>query len=167
MQTPCFTEGRALFYVSGVLRLFSMRDINSDFGLHPLPKYDEAQDDYHHTVKPAWASCVCIPKTAGFDDAAFLLEALAAASHDTVKPAYFETTLGTKLMRDERSYDMLDIVMSTRSYDAMTLYNWGGLISTINAVVVSGGGNLASEIDSMRGQVEAAIDETISLIMDD
>lgn len=164
VQTPCFNEGRALFYVSGILRLFSLRDVDLDFGLLPIPKYDGDQTSYHHTVKPTWGSCVCIPKPAAFEDAAFILEALAAASHDTVKPAYFSTTLGTKLMRDERSYDMLDVILSTRSYDAMTLYNWGGLIASLNSAISENTGDLASTIESSKQSVTGEIEQMISQI---
>ncbi len=40
VQQPCFYEGRAMFWVSGILRLFNLRDIDLAFGLIPLPKYD-------------------------------------------------------------------------------------------------------------------------------
>ena len=44
IQLPCFQQGRALFYVSGVLRLFQLREVEMDFGVLPMPKYDEKQE---------------------------------------------------------------------------------------------------------------------------
>ncbi|MBQ8509459.1 MAG: extracellular solute-binding protein [Clostridia bacterium] len=162
VQTPCFQEGRALFYPSGVLRLFQMRDYEIEFGVLPMPKYDEDQENYSHTVKVNWGSAACIPKTvSNFDDVSFVLEAMAAASLDTVTPAYYETTLGTKLMRDERSYDMLDIVMKSRSYDAIMFYNWGKLVAALNKVGAEGGEAFMSTIEAKRESIEAAITTTI------
>jgi len=167
IQTPCFQQGRALFYVSGVLRLFQMRELEMDFGVLPMPKYDEKQKSYSHTVKVNWGSGVCIPKTAeNFDDISFVLEALAAASAETVKPAYYETTLGVKLMRDERSYDMLDIVMKSRSFDAMCFYKWGGIVATLNKLGADGGEGFMSTIESSREAIEASIQKTIDAIVE-
>ncbi len=167
VQTPCFQQGRALFYLSGVLRLFQMRDYSIDFGVLPMPKYDESQENYSHTVKLNWGSGVCIPKTAeNFDDISFVLEALAAASAETVKPAYYETTLGVKLMRDERSYDMLDIVMQSRSFDAMCFYQWGGIVSALNTIGADGGEGFMSAIESTRMAIDAAIRNTVDAIVE-
>ena len=167
IQTPCFQQGRALFYPSGVLRLFQMRDYEIEFGVLPMPKYDSEQEDYMHTVKMNWASGVCIPKTApDFDDISFVLEALAAASYETVKPAYYETTLGAKLMRDERSYEMFDIVMKSRSFDVMCLYNWGNIVSSLNLAGSGGTGSFMSTIASKRTSIEEGISSTIDAMAD-
>ena len=84
----------------------------------------------------------------------------------TVKPAYYETTLGAKLMRDERSYEMFDIVMKSCSFDVMCLYNWGNIVSSLNLAGSGGTGSFMSTIASKRTSIEEGISSTIDAMAD-
>jgi hypothetical protein len=69
---------------------------------------------------------VCVPTLQ--EDAertAVILEALAAESRYTVRPAYYDISLKTKHSRDDESQEMLDIIFSTRSYDFGWYYKFG------------------------------------------
>ena len=44
----------------------------------------------------------------------------------TVTPAYYDVQLEGKMIRDEESSDMLDIILSTRLYDIGATYQIGG-----------------------------------------
>jgi len=46
-----FIEGRALYYISPIETVKFMRGMEANFGILPLPKYDEAQDKYFNTMQ--------------------------------------------------------------------------------------------------------------------
>ncbi|MBE6657549.1 MAG: carbohydrate ABC transporter substrate-binding protein [Ruminococcaceae bacterium] len=87
-----------------------LRDMKSDFGILPLPKRDEAQENYHSQVGTA-AAMFFVPATV--PDAAMTgmtAEAMNYYSYKEVIPAYFEIALKEKYTRDEGVKQMLDIV---------------------------------------------------------
>jgi len=125
----CFEEDRALFYGEVLQCVIRRRSMDTDFGVLPLPKLDEAQDDYSHIVHKT-ACMVGVPNSLVGDDlafAGFALEAIAAESANWLVPAYYTTALESKFMRDEESKDMLDIILKTRRYDLGYAADWGGL----------------------------------------
>lgn len=54
-----------------------------------------------------------------------ILESLACESYYTLKPAYYETTLVGKYIRDDESVSMLDIILANRVYDLGLYYQLG------------------------------------------
>lgn len=42
-----FTENHSLFYMGGIYQWEAMTDMQDDFGVIPLPKYDEKQERYY------------------------------------------------------------------------------------------------------------------------
>ena len=85
----CFAEGRSLFNFAGLNRVTLFREMETDFGILPIPKWDEAQEDYHNVVSLYCAALICVPKTAGnLERTGVILEALNAESMYTLTPAY-------------------------------------------------------------------------------
>jgi len=100
--------------VSGTLKVVEdLRDMQTDFGIIPFPKYDEAQKEYVtsilRTVTVASVPTTCLRA----EDCGFLLEAYAAAGYNDIIPAYYEVALKGKYSRDNDTAEMLDIVSST------------------------------------------------------
>ncbi|MBQ8578278.1 MAG: hypothetical protein IJ449_10005, partial [Clostridia bacterium] len=94
----------------------SMRGMDTDFGIIPYPKYDEAQENYHTRV--CYYFPVVVPSTnADTDMTGYLLEILNYRSYHDVIPAYYDISLKTKGTRDEASAQMLDLIFSSRVID--------------------------------------------------
>lgn len=113
-----FINGRTLFMENITLVLPSMRDADVDFGILPLPKYNEEQEHYYSMASP---QMMMLPAT--LDDSTFtgvLLESLAMESYRTVNPAVYETSFSEKFLRDNDSYEMYTIAQSSGVYD----FNW-------------------------------------------
>ncbi len=103
-----FKEDRALFMAHGVGSAYILRDMASDFGVLPAPKYEESQDFYANELDAG--KYLVIPKTATDPSrTGHILEALSYEGYRTVVDAYYETMLKDKLMRDEDSIEMLDV----------------------------------------------------------
>jgi len=107
-----FSEGHSLFY-SGFLSdaLLYFRGMEDDYALIPFPKYDSAQDK-HLTTISGGNSMLCIPKTvADSDMVGAVTEALAYESYTSIRPAVYETVMVNKLLRDDESAKMFDIII--------------------------------------------------------
>ncbi len=121
-----FSGDQALFFIQMLDLASYLRDMQTDFGILPVPKYDEAQSSYGHTIGSWHSQFLCVPATLTDPDrTGMVLEALAYESLNIVTPGYYEKTLVGKYMRDEESRDMLDIILSTRVFDLGWYYQLG------------------------------------------
>ncbi|MCI8387554.1 MAG: hypothetical protein HFE63_03700 [Clostridiales bacterium] len=112
-----FINGKGMFYYDemNVLTTELMRSSDIDYGVLPLPKYDEDQENY---ITPAFDAQFGIPVTAmNTDKISFMIEALGSAGYNTVIDAYFETALSTKYSRDDDTIEMLHIIRDTLLVD--------------------------------------------------
>lgn len=103
----------------------NMREMASDYGIIPYPKYDENQENYATSAHDNY-SLMCVPVTVPLDKLDMIgavTEAMAAESYRTVTPAYLEVTLKNKLMRDATSKAMIDIITSNIKFDPMHIYS--------------------------------------------
>ena len=122
----CFQEGRGLFYTEIVQYVVALgKQMEADFGVLPIPKYDAAQADYI-----TWTNAICsttsISKAAKHTDKlGTTLEIMAILSYQRVTPAFYDTVLQRKSVRDEESQGMLDIIFKTRCYDMSIYYDLG------------------------------------------
>jgi hypothetical protein len=105
-----FTSDRALF-ASGDLRWYtSLRDMESDFGIIPFPKWDADQEKYQTLVQDAY-SLFSIPVTCqNLDLLGATCEAMAAQSYRTLTPTFYEIALKNKYTRDSESSMTLDLI---------------------------------------------------------
>ena len=111
-----FEEGRSLFIDMNMHDVEQMRSMETDFGIIPWPKYDEAAE-YCTNVDAGTNMCV-IPMTATDPErTSIILEAMSAIGYNKVLPAYYEVALQTKASRDNDSAEMLDIIKAARIYD--------------------------------------------------
>ncbi len=133
-----FMANKALFFFCHCGTIELLRDMESDFGILPVPKVDESQEEYGNTIQYGNATCYVIPfNTPDEDFSAFMLEALGFYSSRSyneetcLKTAYYNTTLQRKASRDDESWDMLDIVFQNRKFDIACAMNTQGINSMI------------------------------------
>ncbi len=99
-----------------------LRDMESDFGIIPMPKLDNLQDQYAEYVHDSSTS-FSIPVTEDNPDmVAAFLEAMSAESFRVVTPAYFETALKSKYSRDSETSQMLDLIVEGIYLDLAYIY---------------------------------------------
>lgn len=160
-----FRNDLALFYVAGLLTYTLMRDMESEYGLLPLPKLDEAQTNYWTTINHGNCSTVTIPvSNQNVADTGFVLEAMAFESMKTLTPAYYDVALQRKYMSDEESRDMLAIILENRTIDQSVAYNWGGLFGTLSGLTTTQNADFASKFAKMEPTMQTAMDKFIENI---
>ncbi len=113
-----FQNGRSLYtikYVSYASK--SLRTADFNYGILPLPKYDEKQSEYYTCLSFPF-NLFGIPLDAN-DPAmsAAVLEAMASAGYRTVSPALFEVALKVKYSSDDYASQMYDILRASTVWD--------------------------------------------------
>ena len=154
-----FVENRALFLIRPIQSLFLMRDMAADFGILPLPKLYETQDGYHSAVNPYSATMLVLPKSLENPErSAVVTSYLASVSSASVIEPLYETVLGSKLIRDERSPAMLDLAFDGAVYDVGLIWNFGEFI---NPTLLT---NRSMDIVSLVGKHQSKIDKAIAAL---
>ena len=163
-----FREGRALFYLANIGAATSFRDMEDDFGILPLPLYDENQDRYYNSAASWSVSLYSIPRNnygaEGFARAGWITEALAYESLYTLTPAYYEQTLQNKVSRDENSARMLDLIFATRTYDFGWYFEVGGYNEGIMNLLRAYSSDVSSMIKKSEKVANKVLDKTNSKI---
>ena len=125
---PNFGRGNILFSHLALVDMGFFRNDDVDFGILPYPKYDENQKEYNNFISTIMVPVVAVPGNC--EDAertGAVLESMAYEAVDTLTYAYYDQTLNARLIRDEESSDMLDIIFKTRVYDMGFMFDWGGM----------------------------------------
>lgn len=120
-----FPKGNFLFQAMLVADLTTdeMREFEHEFGVLPLPKYDEEQKEYY-TVVDGGSDILTVLKTAQQTEMiGALVEALSAESYKKLVPVYCEIALEQKGTRDKESIDMLRMILDSRVIDFGYLYD--------------------------------------------
>jgi len=131
-QAKMMEEDRALFSWIRMRVVEKLRSMQTDFGILPIPKWEETQERYWTQMNSHTSDAVAIPKSNDNPDrTGIILEALTAESKYTLQPAYYDLNLYGKFTRDEESRDMLDIIFNTTMYDIGEVFNFGNFADTI------------------------------------
>lgn len=116
-----FIADQALFLMSSIGNAVALRDMESDFGVLPYPKYNPEDESYRN--RNFGSSYFAIPITAkDFEMSAVVLEAQNFYSYRDVRPTYYETILKDKVARDQETAEMLDLVIDTCYIDPFFVY---------------------------------------------
>jgi hypothetical protein len=158
-----FEENRALFYAEVMQCVGRIRQMETEFGIIPMPKADAAQEQYRTTVHQTASAAISIPR-GGEDDerTGTIIEALAYGGYKFITPAYYDIALKSKYARDDESSEMLDIILAGRTADLGYIDGYGAFLpSSIQSSIVSRQNNFASTIDKAQGRIENDISKAI------
>ena len=160
-----FSDGHGLFFWTRMDEVTTLRSMETDFGILPTPKYDEAQENYISFVSQHIMGLMSVPASASdLNRTGIILEALAAESYYTLTPAYYEVALKTKGSRDDESAEMLDTIFSNRVYDLGEYFNFGSIFDTINTVCQNKNKGIASEYQKKAASFTKALDKWVDQI---
>ena len=154
-----FQTNHALFADHTFYSISQLRDMESDFGIVPYPKWDESQAQYYSRVEAGTKTWGVLyiqdPELTGT-----VIEALSRDSHEYLIHTYYDVTLQLKLTRDDKSIEMLDLIRSTMTYDpGDTLFCDEVRNGIFKDKFKNGDSNLASLLASQSGSVQSQISE--------
>ncbi|MBQ7300234.1 MAG: hypothetical protein IJW77_10365 [Clostridia bacterium] len=121
-EVNMFINGQGLFIDMPVFYLETLRTMDTDFGLIPYPKYNEAQNEYYSRIEGCEQTCIPVTNVKDLEMTGVVLEAMASDSAQNLVPAFYEVLLKSKHTRDNDSEEMLEIVFGNRVFD------WGDTV---------------------------------------
>ncbi len=117
-----FTDGGSMFFFGFFYTADAFRDMKDDYGIIPTPKLDEAQEAYCSTVHDIMRLMVVPANCRKADAVSAVLEELAFEGWQNVLPAYYDTVLKDKYVRDNDSAAMLDLIRDNCRPDIAYIY---------------------------------------------
>lgn len=157
-----FSSNRALFITCELKASLELRSMESNFGLLPFPKYDEAQENYITYANPI-ACLLTIPTTnTETHRTGVIIDALTYDSYKNVMPVYYDVTVSQKGLRNEESIEMLDIVRNSRNTLFSNLYGiTTDLNNTLQNDVLYAAGTAASTIAAAETTVQTNLENVL------
>lgn len=158
-----YSDQKALFFGATIDGIYKLRDTEINYGFLPWPKYDEEQASYHSGMSPNHISLFCIPKYGvatekDIERTSILVEVLAHGSSDVIE-GFYEKNLQGKSVRDEESYETLDIIFADKIFDQGFYYNIGKYRGTMSTKFKTGDTTFASFYAEMEEVAKAELEK--------
>jgi len=132
-----FINGSMIFHAAALGEANGFRDMKDDYGLLPMPKFDEKQTNYYTSQTDSY-NAFCIP--AGIENhtcsdgsttrdylAGAVLEKLNEESYRTVAPNFFEVVMKYRYIRSEDSEDydlkVYDMILEGNNFNFGLIYS--------------------------------------------
>ncbi|MBO5274794.1 MAG: hypothetical protein J6I45_09290 [Clostridia bacterium] len=162
MKEKMFSQDQGLFTTARMINVENLRNMDTDYGFLPMPKYETSQENYYHSVSVHKSTIMTIPKTIENPErTATVVSALAAASTETLQTAYYDYVLKEKYSRDVDSIQMLDIIFGSRVYDLGEFYSFGGLNGAYLGINTS-----KNDVASMYAKFEAKAQKDVEKLIE-
>ena len=123
-----FCQDLYLFHYEGTNIIHQFADMESEFGIVPIPKYDKNQESYL-SMYPLNCAMMALPSAqADLERTANIVEDLNFYSKVVLRPAWYDTLLARRYVRDDESEKSLDLILAGRVYDVGVYYDFGGFL---------------------------------------
>ena len=171
-----FSDNRAAFFICHAGSIALLRDMESEFGILPIPKLYDWQTDYKSSIQYGNAHCYVVPQFSDrfIADSCYILEAMCYYSsedyleEDSLKYAYYDKLLTGKAIRDPQSWKMLDIIFGPegRVYDLSMALNINRIYSVLPNSVCTATYSWGSQKASIEQGFSAAIGDSLKQLLD-
>lgn len=162
---PAFKNGRSLFASGVISQAKDFAKAGVRFSVIPEPMLNPEQEAYYHYVDNH-SSYYAVPKTcADIDVISDFIELFAYHSRFISYREYLNLYKDTYSFAGEDSYDMFDIIVHSRRYDAGYELQWGGFARAYVSDVIAGANSLVdppTKYDRLLQQAAAAYKEKIN-----
>jgi len=161
-----FSKGRAGYITCEMKTVTVLRStMDKPFGLIPMPKYDENQEDYRVAVSYNTAF-LTVPKIQDdLERTGTILDVLSYESKEMTLPIYNEISLTQKGLRDDESAEMLKIINKSLGIEFSQIYGiTNAFVSAINPTMMTTNPNPASIAATHLPVIQANIDKVLSAL---
>lgn len=160
-----FAAQRALFAGVEIKATSKFRQKQINYGIIPVPKYDEEQETYFSNVTYL-APVLVIPNTnTEAEKTGRILDTLAYKSYKDILPVYYEKNLAYKAIGTPEGFEMLNIIRDSRCFETSLLFGWTTDFYAELTDVFSGYTpytSASNAIGSYRSKIIATINDYIS-----
>ncbi|MBQ7338483.1 MAG: hypothetical protein IJW40_08540 [Clostridia bacterium] len=134
-----FREGRVIFHTMALCNLNMISDMEDAYGIAPLPKYDEYQEEYYANANRYIGTFALIPiSVQDTDNVGLITEALAMASQYTSLDKQYEQVLLNRQALDAQSKASLIEVVESTTYDLCYAFGFQDMAYGLRSVVTNG-----------------------------
>lgn len=156
---PMWLNNQGLFWTVALEKLPQLREMETDFGILPFPKFSDTQTNYYTTVSPFNSQFICVPLIQNdVERTGVITEALAYYGKQIVTPAYYDVSLIGQSTRDEESAGMLDIIFDSLVFDLGFYYRVGTYNQQLINMVQRGDSNFTSMFDTYKNAAQNLLD---------
>ena len=161
-----FFDGRCMFMEDNFAALVVSRSkMDDDPTVFPYPKMNESQDGYYCPVNDSYGTVYGLLANIPDPEAAGLvLEAMGAASVDTVTTEVIEKNCMVKAARDEQTADMITIIFKSTRYSQELICDWNDMTRLLWDTAEKGKNNYATKLAKVIGKINAAITSDMDVI---
>ncbi len=153
-----FVNNQYLFFVDGIGETGRLIEMENGYGVVPMPKYDETQENYYAVVD-SYSTKFAIPTTnTRLEQTGIFLEWLSWKSEELVLPAYYEVTLKDRRLTDDEAKETLDIVRQSMTYEITDLFELDVTAMYWNAFK---GNEYASTFEAYRPVIERKLQKVL------
>ena len=159
-----FKDGRALLMLAQLKATNGYRDMNESYGILPVPKLDESQENYRDLRTYCYVMCIpTISQT--IDETAAVMDAMSFLSYRDVMPPFYEGRVSQKALRNDDSIEMLELIRGSRCIDIGIPYGWTDPIrAQIRSAVKDKSTEIVSKLESIMPSVESKIESTMEFL---
>lgn len=161
-----FIENQALFKSCCFNDIVNYRTMEMDFGVLPVPKFDESQEEYANLVTNHSDALVFPVTVSDIERTMNITDAIGYESMLSLSPCFYEVFLDEKLVRDENSKAMIDIILDTKKFDLEWTANISGFVDVLIKLAQSRNDNLASEWAAISGSAASKLEAFIAKFED-
>ncbi len=160
-ELPDFENDQALFTFGKAKACITMRDMQSPYGILPVPMVTENQEQYYSQVSSYGDSVIAIPVSniQQREMIGAVLEILGYYSYYEIYPDLFEVVLQDRGAKDQESKDILALIFSNRIYDMGFLYDPDHLTDKVLRITEKGTTGIASHWDGFLSMREETLKE--------
>ena len=159
-----FLNGLNVFDCNMLKYTESLRDFKDEYGILPMPKYDESQERYYSAINDNYSQ-MAVPSTAPDPElSGTFLELMGEYSYKMVTPKYYEIAMKGKYLRDDESCQMFDIIIDGAWYDFATINTsvlGDPVFITRQAEYHKGGKNFASMWAANENRLTSALNDLL------
>ena len=157
--TTWFANGGALFRSTTLEPVpRDLRALDVNFGILPFPMLDETQGRYY-TLTEEYSRAFSVPVTADMEMVGLVLESLAVESVEGVKPAFYDVVLNGKVVRDDESKEMLDIIFANKIFDIGLFGDIAGFRNMLKNLETRGSTDVVSSYASSLSVAETQLEK--------
>ena len=157
-----FNEGRALFQATGSYSVQSVRNLDFEYGLVIVPKYNADQEDYVAPVY-SYVEGMTIPSTAPDpENIGLILETIYAATDGKLVTNLVGNILHYKCSNNPTDIKMINMVFEKGQLDIALANNFGNCINLLHTLHTSQSTSIKASFDVYKKKFISDINAAIS-----
>ena len=161
-----FAKNNSIFSMAPMFTAERLAATDIDYSILPIPKYDEAQENYYSSTQDSHTFCAVFTMSDAKSAVGAVLEYMGYLSKKDVVPGYFETFYKAKYASNPETMQMFDSIVESIHFDFIV--NWSRAINDILKKVRAIGYDPlkepVSEIASFQDSCQKYLDSTYDLI---